>query len=193
MAAARSIAPAMCGVPASNLCGSSPIEEHEQSLRQGIFLEDVLHQADQSIKALPHVDRLAVGQDPAPLRGQEHVSAPKQQSGPVGQRHLDLPRFANLGDRWRNLDEPCESDGPELPLPATKAARDQALSPAELRPAQVAVCKATENLGPLRFRAPNSSIARDLHPLLLDARAAGESGGRLLVADGDKQRKNAES
>jgi hypothetical protein len=48
------------------------IHEHEQRRTQRILGASRAHHADQSIKALSHVSRFAIGQDPAWYRREQH-------------------------------------------------------------------------------------------------------------------------
>jgi len=70
---------------------TATIEKDEQAVGQRIFLQYVLHNGHQPRERLPHVDWLAVSQEPFRRRRQEHRLSLEAQAHAIRERNIEGP------------------------------------------------------------------------------------------------------
>jgi hypothetical protein len=68
---------------------AATIEENKQTVREWVLAQHVLHNGHEAVEAFPHIDRLAVGENPSRRGRQEQGSAAKPKLHTIGQRDIE--------------------------------------------------------------------------------------------------------
>jgi hypothetical protein len=152
----------------------APVEEDEQCSRQWILTEQTLNETNQPVERLPHVDRLAVRENPLRLRGQKHGLPSELQHGAIRKPEAKRPTsrgFARrrLGQlaRGNKLDEPSVNRRSNARPPTAKAVFGDALFTTECGDTHAARLEPLHDLSPLLLVSPHAAHTLDHDSLLV--------------------------